>query len=101
MNYQEINIRIATDVKGWKDAGDGWFDDGSGFYNPLPDYCNSISHALDLAKASNISMQPLPDGWRAISMDDPDIATNDAVFATAIAITALAIFDVKNVPTNS
>jgi hypothetical protein len=101
MTNTEINARIATDINDWKDAGGGWYADGSGFFTPLPDYCNSISHAIDLAKASNISMQPLSDGWRAISMDDPDIATNDAVLATAITITALAIFDANNVSTNS
>jgi hypothetical protein len=101
MTNAEINARIATDVNGWTDVGGGWYADSSGFYTPLPDYCNSIHHVLDIAKASNISMQPLPDGWRAIAMDNPEIATNDAVLATAIAMTALAIFDSKNVPTNS
>jgi hypothetical protein len=101
MTNTEINARIATDINGWTDAGGGWYADGSGFFTPLPDYCNSIHHALDIAKASNISMQPLPDGWRAIAMDNPEIATNDAVLTTAIAMIALAIFDSKNVPTNS
>jgi hypothetical protein len=95
MTNQEINHRIATDVNGWIAGDDNWYTTQSGFSTPLPDYCNSISHALDLARASNISMQPLPDGWRAISMDDPAIATNDAVLATAISVTALAIFDSK------
>jgi hypothetical protein len=97
MTNQEINNRIATDVMGWTDAADGWYADGSGFYTPTVDYCNSITHAIDLAKVSNISMQPLPDGWRAISMEDSTLAANDAVLATAIAITALAIFDSKQV----
>jgi hypothetical protein len=98
---EEIIARIATDINGWTDSGGGWYADGSGFFTPLPDYCNSIHHAVDLAKASNISIQPLPNGWRAIAMDDVSIASNDPVLATAIAITALAIFDSKNVPTNS
>jgi hypothetical protein len=102
MTNQEINNRIATVINGWTDAGGGWYTDSSGFFTPLPDYCNSIHHALDLAKASNISMQPLPDGWRAISMDDVSIATNDAVLATAISMTAIALVDSKNdLPTNS
>jgi hypothetical protein len=97
MTNQEINNRIATDVMSWTDAGSGWYTDSSGFFTPLPDYCNSIHHAIDLAKVSNISMQPLPDGWRAISIDDVSIGNNDAVLATAICMTALAIFDSKQV----
>jgi hypothetical protein len=97
MTSQEINERIAVDINGWTPAGDGWYTDASGFYTPLPNYCHSIHHAIDLAKASNISMQPLPDGWRAISMDNSAIANNDVVLATAICLTALAIFDSSNV----
>jgi hypothetical protein len=97
MTNQEINHKIATDIKGWTFVEDGWYDDGSGFYNPLPDYCNSISHALDIAKLSGISMQPLPEDWRAFATDTPSITTNDPVLATAIAKTALAIFDSKQI----
>lgn len=93
MNNQEINTRIATDIFELTPAGDGWYADASGFYIPQVDYCNSIQHALDVARPSNISMQPLPDVWRAISVDDSTIANNHEVLATAICMTALAIFD--------
>jgi hypothetical protein len=101
MNNQEINARIATDIFGLTPAGDGWYADASGFYVPQVDYCNSIQHALDVAKKSNVSMQPVADSWRAIAMDDVSIANNHEVLATAICMTALAIFDSKNVSTNS
>ena len=97
MNNQEINARIATDVFELTPAGDGWFADAGGFYIPQVDYCNSIQHALDVAKKSNVSMQPLTDGWRAISVDDTSVANNHDVLATAICMTALAIFDSKQV----
>lgn len=93
MTNQEINHKIAVDVKGWTHLEDIWYDDGSGFWNPLPDYCNSPSHAIDLMKFSNISVTPHAEGFEAKSVDNPDVAVVDAVFATAIAKTAVAIFD--------
>lgn len=97
MTNQEINHEIAVKVKGWKHIDDIWYDDGSGFYNPLPDFCNNPSHAVDLAKDSNISMQYVTEGWKAASVVNPDVAVVDAVFATAIAKTALAMVNAANV----
>jgi hypothetical protein len=96
MDNQLINARIATDINGWTEAEPEWYTTSSGMFTPLPDYCNSNSHALDLAKASNIMLQPLAQQWRAISVDDGNIAVNHEVAATAIAMTALAIFDAQN-----
>jgi hypothetical protein len=96
MTNQEINHRIATNVNGWIAGDNNWYTTQSGFFTPLPDYCNSNSHALDLAKASNICLQPIAEEWRAISVNNSTIATNHAVAATAIAMTALAIFDAEN-----
>lgn len=97
MTNQEINHQIAVSVKGWKHIEDIWYDDGSGFWNPLPDYCNSSAHAIDLAQVSNICIKPVAEGWQTAFVDNPDIAVIDPVFATAIAKTALAIFNAANV----
>jgi hypothetical protein len=89
MTNQEINHEIATQVNGWvHDEGIFYHDDnGSPCY--LADYCNSISHALDLAKAASIGIAPNETGWTAYSVVNPEINSSDEVAAKAICLCLL------------
>lgn len=89
MTEQEINHTIAIQVNGWiHDEGIFYHDvDGATCY--LADYCNSIAHALDLAKAGNIGLRPSNDGWEAYHVTDPTSVSSDAVAARAICLCLL------------
>jgi hypothetical protein len=89
MTDLEINQKIATNIKRWTPIEDGWYDDGSGFYNPLPDYCNSIAHALDLAKVHGIGLKPVEAGWEEYNVANPTSYSTDAVAAKAICLCLL------------
>lgn len=93
MTNQEINHKIVVNIKGWKFVEEGWYDDGSGFYNPLPDYCHSIAHALDLAKTAEVGLAPSQEGWTAYSVNNAELRAENAIPGVAICLCVLKLFD--------
>ncbi|MBW4534151.1 MAG: hypothetical protein KME09_09450 [Pleurocapsa minor HA4230-MV1] len=68
MTDQEINHLIATQVNGWIHDEGIFYHDASGFTCYLADYCNSIAHALDLAKANGVALKPTVEDWTAYKL---------------------------------
>jgi hypothetical protein len=89
MDNQEINHAIATKVNGWIHDEGIYYHDASGFTCYLADYCNSIAHALDLAKAQGIGLKPVELGWEAYQVADPTSCSSDGVAAKAICMCLL------------
>ncbi|NJO98669.1 MAG: hypothetical protein HC764_23925 [Pleurocapsa sp. CRU_1_2] len=89
MNEQEINHQIAIQVNGWIHDEGIFYHDVSGFTCYLADYCNSIAHALDLAKTHNVGLKPTADGWIAYKLSDETVANTDPVAAKAICLCLL------------
>ena len=89
MTNQEINHLIATQVNGWvQDEGIFYHDDnGNTCYRA--DYCNSISHALDLAKAYGVALKPTVNGWSAYKLADETILAENALASKAICLCLL------------
>jgi hypothetical protein len=56
----------------------------------MADYCNSISHALDLAKVHLIALKPVEAGWEAAKMANPSVVGVDTVAAKSICLCLLA-----------
>jgi hypothetical protein len=90
MNDQQINHAIATQVNGWIHDEGIFYHDSSGFTCYLADYCNSIAHAMDLAKAGNVGIVPHPDGWSAYIVDSAEINATDTLASRAICLCLLA-----------
>jgi hypothetical protein len=86
MTDQEINHLIATQVNGWIHDEGIFYHDASGFTCYLADYCNSISHAMDLAKANGIALKPTVDGWTAYKLSDETALAADALASKAICL---------------
>jgi hypothetical protein len=89
MNNQEINHAIATQVNGWIHDEGIFYHDANGATCYLADYCNSIAHALDFAKAYGIVLKPCDEGWEAYQLADPTNSSQDAVAASAICMCLL------------
>lgn len=90
---QEVNHLIATKINGWIHDESIFYHDSSGTTQYLADYCNSIAHALDLAKAADVGLSPTVDGWVAYSVSDSNVAAGDAIPGKAICLCILKIFD--------
>lgn len=86
MTDQEINHLIATKVNGWIHDEGIFYHDVNGFTCYLANYCHSIAHALDLAKANGIGLKPVDQGWLAYQVADPTAYSSDAVAAKAICL---------------
>jgi hypothetical protein len=89
MTDQEINHAIATQVNGWIHDEGIFYHDVNGVTCYLADYCHSIAHALDLAKAGNIGLNPVEAGWSAYLVSDTQVTTTDEVAAKAICLCLL------------
>jgi hypothetical protein len=90
MTEAEINHTIATQINGWQYVEGIIYQDSDGNYCYMADYCNSIAHALDLAKAYLIALKPVEAGWEASKMSNPSVVGVDAVAAKSICLCLLA-----------
>lgn len=90
MNYEQINHLIATKVNGWTHDEGIFYHDDSGFTCYRADYCNSLPHAMDLAKANNVGVAPHPDGWSAYIVDKTEINATNSLASSAICLCLLA-----------
>ena len=95
MTEQEINQIIATQINGWTHLEGIVYQDSQGNYCYMADYCNSIAHALDLAKAYQIGLTPHETGWQAYSVANSEINVNDVVAPKAICLCLLAIKEIN------
>jgi hypothetical protein len=93
MNDNEINHLIATKINGWVHYESVFYYDADGAFCCLADYCNSIAHALDLAKAAEVGLTPTKDGWLSYSVASPDVHEEDTVPGKAICLCILKMFD--------
>lgn len=57
----------------------------------LADYCNSVTHALDLAKANEIGLKPVVTGWSAYKLADETMLAKDMLASKAICLCLVAI----------
>jgi hypothetical protein len=90
MTEQEINHLIATSINGWIHDEGIFYHDENGNTCYLADYCNSIAHALDLAKAHSIGLIPTAAGWQAYQVATPAIQAEEAFASKAICVCLLA-----------
>jgi hypothetical protein len=93
LTTQEINHLVATKINGWIHDEGIFYHDSSGTTCYLADYCNSISHALDLAKTAEVGLAPSVNGWTAYSVADPNVNSEDTIPGTAICLCILQMFD--------
>lgn len=91
MTEQEINHLIATNINGWIHDEGIFYRDSAGFTCYLADYCNSISHAMDLAKANNVALKPTVSGWSAYKLADETILAEDSLASKAICLCLTAV----------
>lgn len=90
MTSQEISGLIATDIRGWTKIDEIAYQDSAGNIYYLPNYPDSIAHALDLAMAEQISLTPMPDStWRATSLGDTEIFAVNTSAGMAICLAVL------------
>lgn len=90
---EEVNHLIATKINGWVQDEGIFYHDSSGTTQYLADYCNSIAHSLDLAKAADVGLAPSQEGWTAYSVNDANVTAEDAIPGKAICLCILKIFD--------
>lgn len=93
LTSQEINHLVATKINGWVHDESIFYHDSDGVTCYLADYCNSIAHALDLAKAADVGLAPSPNGWAAYSMNDATVTSESDIPGKAICLCILRIFD--------
>lgn len=93
MTDQEINHLIATDINGWIHDEGIFYHDVSGFTCYLADYCNSIAHALDLAKTHNIGLKPSEEGWSAYDLSDETTIFTDLLASKAICLCLISTLE--------
>ncbi|MEY2833394.1 MAG: hypothetical protein RLZZ574_2653 [Cyanobacteriota bacterium] len=96
MTEQEINHAIATQINGWIHDEGIFYHDVNGFTCYLADYCNSIAHALDLAKALGIGLKPVEAGWSAYQVADPTNYSVESVAAKAICMCLLLVKQIQS-----
>jgi hypothetical protein len=96
MTSIEISHLIATEVKGWTQLEGIAYQDKEGNVYYLPNYPDSIAHALDLAMVEKISLMPLEDGtWRATALLNSDAFKIDANPGMAICLATLAAHNIE------
>jgi hypothetical protein len=93
LTIQEVNHLIATKINGWVHDESIFYHDASGVTCYLADYCNSIAHSLDLAKAAEVGLAPTTDGWLSYSVANPDVHESDVIPGKAICLCILKMFD--------
>jgi hypothetical protein len=86
MTDQEINQTIATRILGWTHVEGIVYLDSNDAYCYLADYCHSIAHALDLAKANEIALKPVAEGWSAYKLSDETTIATDSLASKAICL---------------
>ncbi|NJK58736.1 MAG: hypothetical protein HC939_23530 [Pleurocapsa sp. SU_5_0] len=91
MTEQEINHYIAVNINDWIHDEGIFYHDVNGFTCYLADYCNSIAHAMDLAKANEVALKPTSDGWLAYKLSDETKAGTDALPSKAICLSLVAL----------
>jgi hypothetical protein len=91
MTDQEINHLIATQVNGWIHDEGIFYHDENGNTCYLANYCHSIAHALDLAKANEIALKPTVEGWAAYRLSDEAVVTTDLLASKAICLCLTAV----------
>jgi hypothetical protein len=84
MSEQEINHYIAININGWIHDEGIFYHDANGFTCYLADYCNSIPHAIDLAKTYKIALKPTDEGWAAYQ--DETNVFSDSLASKAICL---------------
>lgn len=89
MTDQELNHLIATKILGWTQSEGIVYLDTNDAYCYLADHCNSIPHALDLAKAHGIGLKPVDDGWMAWQLSEDSVSTVDSIASKAIVLCLL------------
>jgi hypothetical protein len=89
MSDQEINHFIATQVNLWIHDEGIFYHDAAGFTCYLADYCHSLNHAMDLAKANNIALKPVAEGWSAYKLNNETAVALDALASKAICLCLL------------
>jgi hypothetical protein len=90
MNEQEINHLIATNINLWIHDEGIFYHDINGNTCYLADYCNSIPHAIDLAKANEVALKPTVDGWTAYKLSDETMASTNSLASKAICLCLVA-----------
>lgn len=90
MTDQEINHLIATQVNGWIHDEGVFYHDENGNTCYLADYCNSISHALDLAFYHQIGLEPISNGWRAYRLRNEEAVFDASLASKAICLCLIA-----------
>lgn len=93
LTTQEVNHLVATKINGWVHDESIFYHDSSGTTCYLADYCNSIAHSLDLAKAADVGLAPSSGGWTAYSVNKPDVSSESDIPGKAICLCILKIFD--------
>lgn len=91
MNNLEINHYIAVNINGWIHDEGIFYHDVNGFTCYLADYCNSIAHAMDLAKTNEVALKPTSDGWLAYKLSDETITGADVLSSKAICLCLTAV----------
>jgi hypothetical protein len=91
MTNQEINHEIATKINGWIHDDGIFYHDADGNTCYLADYCNSVPHALDLAKPREVGLAPTPTSWTAYSIADSEVFAEDELPGKAICLCLLKI----------
>lgn len=86
MTEAEINHFIAIQINGWIHDEGIFYHDVNGFACYLADYCNSLNHAMDLAKANNIALKPTVNGWSAYKLADETAIAEEALASKAICL---------------
>lgn len=85
----EINHRIATEINRWEHVESIFYTDHEGTTCYLADYCNSTSHALDLAHREEIGLAPTKYGWSAYNLNDSLESAEDNLLGRAICLCLL------------
>jgi hypothetical protein len=89
----EINHLIATKINNWVHDEGVFYHNANGDMCCIADYCNSISHALDLAKAAEVALVPTTSGWLSYPIANSNINAEDIVPGKAICLCILKMFD--------
>lgn len=95
MNNQELSNLVATVVKGFTKVDDLTYQDKDGAVYYSVNYCESPSHALDLAMAEGIVIVPHNEQWQCFKAEEgslqavPDTISNDPLIGKAIVLACL------------
>jgi hypothetical protein len=95
MNTNELSHLVATVVRGFIVISPGIYQDSEGTTWYQVNYCDSPSHALDLAQEQGLTIKPTPDAWQCFKPQansfDPIEGTigEDVSIGKAIVLAAL------------